>query len=132
MLRRLNIDGASVNTGIHNWLGALIKRDAQLLQVIHCFNQGIELALKDAVANTAFQNIKFFLSELYFLYKSSPKQLREVKNWWSLWHHCPKTYKCYGTRWLSHIQAMLIALENYGILLNHIESLLQTDSQHLR
>ena len=36
--------GASVNSGIHNGLGALIKRDAQLLQVINRFNHRIELA----------------------------------------------------------------------------------------
>ena len=130
----MNIDGASVNAGIHNWLGALIKRDAQLLQVIHCFNHVIELALKDAVANTAFQNIKTFLSELYFLYKSSPKQLKEFQRIGEAYGTTvPKSTNAYGTRWLNHIiQAMLIALENYGILLNHIESLLQTDSQHLR
>ena len=41
----LNEDGASVNTGIHRGLGALLKQQSPWLQVIHCFNHRIELAL---------------------------------------------------------------------------------------
>ena len=34
----LNVDGAAVNTGIHNGVGALMKKESPWLQVIHCFN----------------------------------------------------------------------------------------------
>ena len=97
----LKVDGTSVNSGIHHGLGALIKRDAQWLQHIHCFNHCTELALKDTVANTAFQNIEQFFSELYFLYKSSPKLLRELQRIGEAYGTTvPKPINVYGTRCL--------------------------------
>ena len=42
----LNVDGASVNTGEFNGLGAKMKAMAPWLEVIHCFNHRLELALK--------------------------------------------------------------------------------------
>ena len=44
----LNVDGASVNTGLHNGVGVLMKADSPWFQVIHCFNHCLELAIKDA------------------------------------------------------------------------------------
>ena len=106
--------GASVNSGIHNGLGALIKRDAQLLQVINRFNHRIELApLKKFWVSYIFC-IKVYLSDW-----ESYKRIREAYN-----ITVPKPANAHGSRWLDHkIRAMLIALESYGILLNHIESL---------
>ena len=97
----LNVDGTSINSGIHNGLGALTKCDAQWLQHIHCFNHCTELALKDALANTAFQNIEQFFSELYFLYKSSPKLLRELQRIGEAYGTTvPKPINVYGMRCL--------------------------------
>ena len=48
----LNVDGANVNTGIHKGLGAKIKEEADWLQLVHCFNHCLELALKDAFSNS--------------------------------------------------------------------------------
>ena len=44
----LNCDRASVNLGQFGGLGALIKEKAPWLELVHCFNHRIELALKDA------------------------------------------------------------------------------------
>ena len=40
----LNVDGASVNTGVHNRVGVLVQTDLPWLQVMHFFNHGLELA----------------------------------------------------------------------------------------
>ena len=127
----LNVDGAAVNTGIHGGLGVLIKENSPWVQVIHCFNHRLEFAIKDAFKNTAFTKIDEMLNELYKLYQYSSKRLRELKRFAETWEETvPKPTKATGTRWIDHkIRAMLIVLENYGVYMQHVESLSQTDSQ---
>ena len=74
-LTGLNVDGASVNTGIHHGLGALLKQQSPWLQVIHCFNHHVELALKDAFGMASFSKIDEMLMKLHYLYQESPKRL---------------------------------------------------------
>ena len=45
-LANLSMDGASVNTGIHNGLGVKMRESAAWLSTIHCFNHSLELAVK--------------------------------------------------------------------------------------
>ena len=98
----LNVDGANMNTGIHKGLSAKIKEEADWLQLVHCFNHRLELTLKDAFSRVA---------EAYG-------------------ETIPKPTKAYGTRWIDHkLRATQIALDHYGPLIHHIESLSQTDSQ---
>ena len=58
----LNIDGASVNLGIHNGLGALMKNEMPWLEVIHYFDHRVELAVNDA-----FKNDTYFKQIIYTL-----------------------------------------------------------------
>ena len=44
-LHGLNIDGASLNLGIHKGAAALLKDKSPWLTAVHCFNHRIELAL---------------------------------------------------------------------------------------
>ena len=44
----LNIDGASVNVGVHREVGTQLMEKSLWLLVIHCFNYRFEVALKDA------------------------------------------------------------------------------------
>ena len=53
----LNVDGASVNTGIHKGLREKIE-EADWFQLVHCFNHRLELVLKDAFFKSAFTNSK--------------------------------------------------------------------------
>ena len=46
-LANLNVDGPSVNTGIHGRLGFKMKESALWINVIHRFNHILELAVKD-------------------------------------------------------------------------------------
>ena len=44
-----------------------------------------------------------------------------------------KPYKSYGTRWIAHkLKAVETVLQNYGVFMQHLESLGQSDSQALQ
>ena len=102
-LTGLNVDGASLNTGIHRGLGALLKQRSPWLQVIHCFNHRVELALKDAFSTTSFSKIDEMLMKLYYLYQKSPKRLRELRQLATVYEgSIPKPTKATGTRWIEH------------------------------
>ena len=72
----LNVDGASINTGVHNGVGVLMQADSPWLKVIRCFNHHLHLAINDAFKNNNFNNIDEMLMKFYYLYKKSPKSLR--------------------------------------------------------
>ena len=74
------------------------------------------------------------LLKLFYLYRKSPKRLRELKVFGEIYDQSvPKPYKSYGTRWIAHkIKAMENVLNNYGIYIKHLESLAHTDSQALK
>ncbi|XP_066915547.1 zinc finger protein 862-like [Clytia hemisphaerica] len=133
-LANLCVDGASVNTGIHNGLGAKMQVHAQWLTITYCFNHNLELAVKDYFDKTYFKEIDNMLLKLFYLYRKSPKRLRELKKFEEIYDESiPKPYKSYGTRWIAHkIKAMEIVLNNYGVYIQHLESLAQTDSQALK
>lgn len=133
-LSNLNVDGASVNTGLHNGLGVKMKESAPWLSTIHCFNHCLELAVKDTFDKTFFKEVDNMLLKLFYLYRKSPKRLRELKVFGEIYEQSvPKPYKSYGTRWISHkVQAMEVVLRNYGIYMKHLESLAHTDSQALK
>ena len=63
----LNLDSASVNTGVHNGVGVLMQADSPWLPVIHCFNHHLELTIKDAFKNNNFNKIDEMLKKFYYL-----------------------------------------------------------------
>ena len=74
-LAGFNVDGASVNTGIHKGLAQLHHELTPCLNVVHCFNHCFKLAIKDAFKATSFEDIDTLLNKLYYLYRKSPKRL---------------------------------------------------------
>ena len=130
----LNVDGASINTGVHNGVGVLMQADLPWLQVIHCFNHCLELTIKDAFKNDNFNKIDEMLMKFYYLYKNYPKRLQELKHISEAWEKSvPKPSTSYGTHWIDHkLTSLKIMLENYGACISYIESLSQTDSQALK
>ena len=127
-----NADCASVNMGKKKGVGTLIKQTAPWIEIVHCFNHRVELAIKDAFKGIkAFTDIDQFLLKLYYLYQKSPKRLRGLRNFAeALEESVPKPNKACGTRWIDHkYSAMKNVLDNYGIYIAHIEELCITDSQ---
>ena len=95
---------------------------APWINVIHCFNHNLELAVKDTFDKT-----------LFYLYRKSPKCLMELKIFSEMYDHSiPKPYKLHGSRWIAHkVKAMEIVLNNYGAYIKSLESPACTDSQAL-
>lgn len=75
----LNIDGANVNVGVHREVGTQLIKKALWLQVIHCFNHRVELALKDEFTIIHSKNVEEMLLKLYFLYQKRPNCKRELR-----------------------------------------------------
>ena len=117
-----------VNTG----LNVLVRNEAPWVEVVHCFNHRLELAIKDAFNESAFySNIDEMLSKLYWLYQKSPKRLTELKELSEVFEKSiPKPTKTDGTRWIDFkYRAMEKVLSNYGPYMTHLEQLAHTDSQ---
>ena len=56
-----------------------MQEKANWLQLIHCFNHRVEVALKGAFKTTAFKDIDTMLCKLYYLYPKSAKRLSELR-----------------------------------------------------
>ena len=97
-----------------------------------CFNPSLELAVEDTCDKTFFKEVGNMLLKLFYLYRKSPKHLRELKMFSEMYDHSvPKPYKSYGTRWIAHkVKAMEIVLNNYGVYMKHLESLLAQIVRH--
>ena len=94
----LNVDGASINIGVHNGVEVLMQADSPWFQVIHCFNHCLELTIKDAFKHNNFNKTDEMLMKFYYLYQNSPKSLRELKCIAEAWEKSvPKPSKSYGT-----------------------------------
>ena len=99
----LNVDDATINVGLHNGVGVLMQVDWPWLQVIHCFNHLLELAIKDAFKNGNFSKTDEMLMKFYYLYKKSLKHLQELQRIAEpLEKSVPKPSKSYGTHWIDH------------------------------
>ncbi|XP_065670921.1 E3 SUMO-protein ligase KIAA1586-like [Hydra vulgaris] len=82
----VNLYGANVNLGAYAGLGALLKEGSPWLEVVHCFNHRLELALKDAFENlSVFKTVDELLLQLYHLYQKSPKRYRELQRLAEAW-----------------------------------------------
>ena len=96
----LNLDEASVNMGKHSGLNVLVQNEVPWVEVVHCFNHRLELAIKDMFKESAFySNIDEMLSKLYWLYQKGPKRLTELKELSEVFEKSiPKTTKADSTR----------------------------------
>ena len=91
------------NTGIHRGLAQLLHESSPCLNVVHCFNHCFELAIKDMLKATFSKDINTLLNKLYYLYRKSPKRLRELHEFSAVYEKSvPKPAKANGTRWFSH------------------------------
>ena len=75
--------------------------------------------MKDAFQDSAFAKIDEMLLKLHYLYKKSPKRLRELKIFSEAMEHVvPKPNKACATRWIKHkYRAMENILTNYGVFM---------------
>ena len=133
-LAGFNVDGASVNTGIHKGSAQLLCESSPCLNVVHCFNHRLGLAIKDVFKATFFEDVDTMLNKLYYLYRKSPKRLQKLCEFSEVYEKSkPRPAKANGTHWIYHkFSSLNIFLKNYGIFITHLESLTNTDSQALK
>lgn len=72
-------DGASVNMGLMQGVAAKLRKDQPWILSVHCFNHHLELAVRNVLKNTYFEEVITIITQLYYLYHNSPKRLREVE-----------------------------------------------------
>ena len=115
-----------------NGLGKLIRDEAPWVEIVHCFHNRLELAIKDAFTTTSFyHNIDEMLTKLYCLYQKSPKHLQQLRELNDAYEKSiPKPTKAHETRWVDcKFQAMERILGNYGPYMTHLEQLAHSNSQ---
>ena len=72
-------DGLSVNRGDKEGIKTILHQENKWLTFGWCVAHRLELALKDALKGTVSDDIDELLLRLYYLYKKSPKKLRQLK-----------------------------------------------------
>ena len=73
-------DGASNMTGVKNGLVTILKRDYSEIVGFHCLAHRLELSFKDAIkGQKSFEKLSTLLLGLYYFYKNSSKQKKELK-----------------------------------------------------
>lgn len=128
----LGADGASVNLGARRGLATLMKEDEGIewLVAVHCVSHRLELSIADAVKSTFFSEISEMLLKLFYLYKNSPKKMRQLAGIADAMEmDISSPTKATGTRWLEHkIRAMKWLSVNYGLVLTHLSHLVEDQS----
>lgn len=123
----LGADGASVNFGVRGGLATLMKNEGiDWLVPVHCVSHKLELAIADALKpTTVFSEINDMIVKVYYLYKNSPKKMRQLKGLGeALEMAVSPPVKAQGTRWLEHkIRALSWISKNYGLLITHLSHL---------
>ena len=64
-----------------NGLGKLVRDEAPWVEIVHCFDHGLELAIKDAFTTTTFyHNIDKMLTKLYYFIRKARNVSNNLEN----------------------------------------------------
>ena len=100
----------------------------------------LELALKDALKNTIFNDIDYMLLRLYYLYHKSSKKSRELEEVVQSRRHClepskmpekggNKPLRACGTRFICHkVAALSRVVDRFGAYIGHLQTLAEDPS----
>ena len=80
-------DGTSVNCGKKEDVEILLQESNKWLVFGWCVGHRLELSLKDCLKSTSFTDVDDMILHLYYLYKKSPKKLRQLKELVSLYEN---------------------------------------------
>ena len=124
-------DGASINRGCDNSIKTRLREESPWMVFIWCVAHRLELALRDALKTTEFQEVDDMLLKMYLLYKNAPKELHQLEELHDLYQQTMefdergvKPKKSSGSRWISHkLAAMKMCLDKWGIYIQHLETM---------
>ena len=123
-------DGAAANIGAAGLRG-LVEAELPWVFWMWCLAHRLELAMKDALADTFFDTLDEMLLRLYYIYEKSPKKCRELESVINDLKECfqfddngVKPIRASGSRWVSHkLNAMRRILSKYGAYTAHLTQL---------
>ena len=78
-------DGAAVNCGKKEGIITLLRKQNAWLTFGWCVAHKLELALEDSLSGTSFDDVDELILRMYYLYKRSPKKLRQLKELMSVY-----------------------------------------------
>ena len=127
----LGADGASVNNGDKSSVKTKLREEIPWLIFGWCMAHKLELGIKDALKGTFFDEVEEMLLRIYYLYKKSPKKLRELEEIHDLVKESMeydatgvKPVRANDTRWVAHrVAAMKKILDKFDVYMVHLESL---------
>lgn len=127
-------DGASCNIA-NAGLKGLIEEKTPWVFWMWCLAHRLELAIKDALKGSSFDQIYQMLLCLYYLYEKSPKKCGQPEEIIDQLKEClladcackgKRPIRASGSRWTAHkLGAMKRILSNFGAYTNHLASLSQ-------
>ena len=131
-------DGASVNVAC-NGLKGYFEEAVPWIIMFWCLAHRLELAVKDALKSTLFDNVDDMLMRAYYIYKRSPKKCRELEEIVTSLKQClddgdmpdkgNKPIRACGTRFIDHkVAAMNRFVDRFGAYLSHLCSLTEDRS----
>ena len=93
-------------------------------------NHRLELAAKDAFSGSHFNKVSTMLVSLHFVYESSPKRLRELRNLAEIMEeYIRKPDRATGTRWAQHkSRAIKSLILGYDVIVAHLEAMASEES----
>ena len=102
-------DDVSVNAGKKEGVKSLIQHENPWITFGWCIAHRLELALKDSLKGTDFDDIDDLILKMYYLYKCSPKKLCQLKELVEIYSDSfefldggVKPKKASGTQWIAH------------------------------
>ena len=102
-------DGASVNMGCHNGIGARLKRKQPLLTSVHCMAHRLELAFKQVIqSNEAQLKVLGFLENIYKFYHNSSLNRSMLRRCSAALGATGIPTRLGGTKWIPHTHTALI------------------------
>ena len=122
--------GAAANIAASGLKGLMEERLGWVFWM-WCMAHPLELAIKDALKGTTFDEIDEMLLRLYYLYEKSPKKCRELEDIIADLKDCMcfdeggvKPVRASGSRWVAHkLNAMKRVISKFGAYTNHLATL---------
>ena len=116
-----------VNFGMRGGVATLMKTQEGIdcLVPVHCESHQVELSIADALKSTLFSEIDEILVKIYYLYKNSPKKMRQLTGLGeTLEMAVSAPVRANGTRWMEdNLRALNWINKNYGLLIAHFSHL---------
>ena len=121
-------DGAAANIAASGLKG-LVEGQLGWVFWMWCMAHRLELAIKDALKGTTFDEIDEMLLRLYNLYEKFPKKCRELDDIVADLKDAMCFGDASGSRWVVHkLNAMKRVISKYGAYTNHLLALSEDPS----